>query len=112
MPGDGNAKDTLYMRFEVQYLDLASKSWKYAGQRADSGFVKIGSAAVARQGGHSFEFARVAGKPSFELRGVVTFEWRHGSKVLLHALRTTSAHRVSSAGADPKNYSAATCTLP
>lgn len=112
MPGDGNARDAMYMRFQVQYLDPSTKRWAYVKQGADSGFSKVGSAAVARQAGRSFQFAPVVGRPAFTLRGVVTFQWRRGSAVVLTAYRTTSSGHKSTAGADPKGYSAATCTLP
>lgn len=113
MPPDGKRKDTLYMRFRIQYLDPTSKRWTYiAHGAADSGLVKLGSADVARQAGRSFQFAHVSGRPAFTLRGVVTFQWKHGSTVLLSTYRVTSAGHKSVAGADPKGYSAATCTLP
>jgi hypothetical protein len=112
MPGDGQAKDTLYMRFQVQYLELASKRWAYVKQGADSGWLKLGSALLTRQAGRSFQFAAVAGKPGFTLRGAVSFQWKRGAAVRLQTIRTTSAGHRSVAGADPKDYSAATCTLP
>lgn len=111
MPGDGNAKDMLYMRFRVQYLQTASKRWTYIAHGADSGLLKLGSADVSRQAGRSFQFAHAQGAPAFTLRGVVTFQWKHGSTVLLSTYRVTSAGHKSVAGADPKGYSAATCTL-
>jgi hypothetical protein len=112
MPGDGNPKDTLYMRFRIQYSDPASKRWAYIARGADSGLLKLGSADVARQAGRSFQFAHSANRPAFTLRGVVTFQWKRGSTVLLSTYRLTSAGHKSVAGADPKGYSAATCTLP
>jgi len=113
MPGNGNPKDTLYMRFRIQYLDPASKRWTYiAHGAADSGLLKLGSAAVTRQAGRSFQFSHTTGRPPFTLRGVVTFQWKQGSTVSLSTYRVTSAGHKSVAGADPKGYSAATCTLP
>jgi hypothetical protein len=112
MPGDANRKDTLYMRFRIQYQDPASKRWTYIAHGADSGLLKLGSADVARQAGRSFQFAHVSGRPAFTLRGVVTFQWKHGSTVVLSTYRVTRAGHKSVAGADPKGYSAATCTLP
>lgn len=111
MPGDGNPKDELYMRFRVQYLDPASKQWLYVKQRADSGMLKVGPADVTRQAGRDFQFT-VAGRPSFTLRGIVDFQWKRGSRVLLGATRVTGAGDKNVARADPKGYSAATCTLP
>jgi hypothetical protein len=111
IPGDGSSKDTLYMRFRVQYLDPTSKQWIYISHGADSGLLKVGPADVARQAGRSVQFSRVSGKPAFALRGVVTFQWKHGATVLLSTTRLTSAGHRSVAGADPKGYSAANCTL-
>jgi hypothetical protein len=112
MPGDGQAKDTLYMRFRVQYLEPSGKQWAYVKQGADSGWLKLGSAKAARQAGRSFQFAHVTGRPAFSLRGAVGFQWRHGAAVRYETMRVTSAGHKSVAGADPKGYSAATCTLP
>jgi hypothetical protein len=112
MPGDGNSKDTLYMRFRVQYLDPTSKQWIFVKQGADSGLLKVGPADVARQAGRSFQFVRLASKPAFTLRGAVTFQWRRGAAAPFSTTRVTSAGHKSVAGADPKGYSAATCTLP
>jgi hypothetical protein len=109
MPGDGRAGDTMYMRFRVQYQEPSSKRWVNVAKGADSGFVKVGAAQIARQAGQSFRFA--AGGRAFTLRGYVTFQWRRGKTVMGTLERATSAGHRSLAGADPKNYSAATCTL-
>ena len=111
MPGDGSAKDIMYMRFTVQYYDFTAKRWTSLGKGADSGFVKVGSANVVRQAGRNFQFARTPGKPSFRLRGVVFFQWRHAARVLAEATRPTTARHKSLAGADPHGYSAGTCKL-
>ena len=44
MPGDGHVKDSMYMRFTVQYENLSTKQWAAVGKEADSGFLKVGSA--------------------------------------------------------------------
>jgi hypothetical protein len=111
MPGDGHSKDVMYMRFRVQYQDATTKQWLDLAQGADSGFLKVGSAGLARQAGRSFQFARAAGKPTYTLRGDVIFQWRRGATVLQTATVPTTAGRKSLAGADPHGYSAATCTL-
>lgn len=112
MPGDGHAKDVMYMRFIVQYFDPVRKEWLSLGKGGDSGLLKLGSGAAARQGGFSVELAPVAGKPAFILRGYVTFQWRKGATVLQSATRlTTSGHKMSLAGADPRGYSAPICKL-
>jgi hypothetical protein len=109
MPGDGHAGDTLYMRFRVQYQEPSSGKWLFVARGADSGLLKVGTARTARQAGRSFQFA--AGRQAFTLRGYVTFQWRRRSTVLGTVERATAAGHRSLAGADPKDYSAATCRL-
>jgi hypothetical protein len=109
MPSDGHKGDTLYMRFRVQYEEASSKKWTYVAKNADSGFQPVHSAEGASQAGRNFQLVSIAG--SFTLRGVVSFQWRHGTHVLYQTTRTTTAPHESLAGADPKGYSAATCTI-
>ena len=71
MPGDGQARDTMYMHFRLQYMSTTSKRWVDLASGAQSGFVGLGSAKAARQTGWSFRLA--SGQPAFQLRGVVTF---------------------------------------
>jgi hypothetical protein len=111
MPGDGHATDVMYMRFRVQYLDPATGKWLDLGQGADSGFLKVGSGALTRQAGRSFQLAPTSGKAAFTLRGYVTFQWRKGTTVLETAIKPSSAGHTSLAGADPRGFSAATCVL-
>jgi hypothetical protein len=111
MPGDGHATDVMYMRFRVQYLDAATGKWLDLTQGADSGFLKVGSGALTRQAGRSFQFAPTSAKSAFTLRGYVIFQWRKGATVLETATRPTSAGHTSLAGADPRGFSAATCVL-
>jgi hypothetical protein len=110
MPGDGHARDTMYMRFRVQYLDSATNQWLDL-KGADSGLLKVGLAQLARQAGRSFQFAPLAGKPAFTMRGEIAFQWRRGATVLQSATRATSSGHKSLAGADPRGYSAATCKV-
>lgn len=111
MPGDGHPKDVMYMRFRVQYQDATTKKWLNLSQGADSGFTKVGAAQLARQTGRSFQFAPTSSKSAFTLRGYVVFQWRRGATVLQTAAIPTTAGHKSLAGADPRGYSAATCTL-
>jgi len=69
MPGDGRARDRMYMRFLVQNLDASTHSWANVGRSADSGFVLVGSGALTRQAGRSFEFKPTA--TTYTLRGLV-----------------------------------------
>ncbi len=110
MPGNGHPRDRMYMSFRLQYLS-ASKQWMDLASSASSGFVAVGSGASPRQGGSSFELKPVAGKPAVTLRGVVDFEWRHGETVVASGVQSTAVGHKSLAGADPKDYSAATCVI-
>jgi hypothetical protein len=110
MPGDGNAHDTMYMSFRLQYM-TASKQWMNLSSGAGSGWEQVGGGASPRQGGSSFALKPAAGKPPVTLRGVVDFQWRRGGTVLLSTAVASSAGHKSLAGADPANYSAATCVI-
>jgi len=112
MPGDGHPHDVLYMRFRLQYESGSGSSttWNNLGAGASSGFISVGGGGAARQAGRSFTLVPVPGKHS-TLRGEVTFQWRRGAMVMRSASRTTTAPHKSETGADPKSYSAATCTI-
>jgi hypothetical protein len=110
MPGDSESNQKMFMSFRLQYLNT-SKQWVDLSSGASSGYLAVGGAMSARQGGTSFELKPVAGEAAVTLRGVVDFEWRHGKTVVLSATRTTAVGHRSLAGADPANYSAATCII-
>jgi hypothetical protein len=116
MPGDTlkgagkRAGEKMYMSFRLQYM-TASGQWVDLASGASSAFVAVGSGASSRQGGTSFALKPVAGRPPVMLRGVVDFEWRRGKTVLVSAVQPTSAGHKSLAGADPANFSAATCAI-
>jgi len=109
MPGDGQAKDTMEMRFRLQYYEETTRKWVDLGHGADSGLLPVGPASTVRQYGRSFTLA--APTRAIKLRGLVSFEWLRGKRVVYSTERVTSAGRKSLAGADPTGYSAATCLL-
>jgi hypothetical protein len=111
MPGDGRARDKMYMSFRLQYLDATTNTWIDVASGATPAFVAVGGSASARQGGTSFQLVPVAGRPAVTFRGVVDFQWRRGSKVLLSAARTTTAGHKAVAGAEPAGYNAASCPI-
>jgi hypothetical protein len=111
MPGDGNARDRMFMSFKLQYLEASSKRWVDLSSDAHATFVAVGGGASSRQDGSSFEITPVAGRPAFVLRGVVDFEWKHAGRVMLAVSRATTAGHRSLAGADPAGYSAASCSI-
>ncbi|HEX3910537.1 MAG TPA: hypothetical protein VHW67_07555 [Solirubrobacteraceae bacterium] len=110
MPGDHETHDTMYMRFRLQYMNAATKTWTDLSKAAAT-YAPVGSGASARQAGRSFQLNPIAGQPAFTLRGVVSFQWRHGATVLAQVSRTTSAGRESLAGSDPEGFSTASCLI-
>jgi hypothetical protein len=104
----GSPKGTrMAMRFRVQFK--TDTGWQDV-KGASSGWQPAGVArGLAAENGWSFAFARPAS--SVTMRGMVQFRWRKGSEVVKTAELSTEAGHRSSAGADPADYSAATCTL-
>ncbi len=92
------------LRFRVQYRDLSDGRWRWV-RDADSHWRKAGRASEA---GWSFE---VAGDGTQILRGVVDYRWTRHGKVVRHARRVTEGGHRSTAGADPADFSAATCRI-
>jgi hypothetical protein len=111
MPSDGQARETMYMSFRIQYMDTKTKQWRNLPQGEQSGPVKVGPANATRQAGRTFELASPPHGGSFQLRGIVEFQWQQGTKVTLSATRPTSGGHPSAAGAVPRGFSAATCTI-
>jgi hypothetical protein len=106
MPG-GKPKSRLLMRFRVQYRDLSDGRWR-AVRDADSGWRRIGRGRKARESGWSFE---VAGEGQRILRGVVSYRWMRHGRATRRARRVTEGGHRSTAGADPADFSAATCRI-
>jgi hypothetical protein len=106
MPG-GRRGTRLSMRFRVQYRDPSTGSWRSV-RDADSGWRKAGRGRATREAGWSFE---VAGEGTRILRGVVTYRWTRKGHVARHARRVTEGGHRSTAGADPADFSAATCRI-
>jgi len=113
MPGTGDRDDELFMRLQLQFLRRSDNTWRALGGSGDSGFVDLGNGtARVRQTGRTFTLSPPAdGRPAFVLRGLVTFEWRRDGDVVRRARRLTSAGHPGTPGADPEDYSAATCSI-
>ena len=114
MPSDGHPRDAMFMRFRLQYVGGPAHKWvdlpKGTGsQSADSGFLPVVAAGPTRESGRNFQLVPTPG--TFKLRGVVSFQWRRGARVVHTATRPTTAGHKSLAGADPAGFSAATCTI-
>ena len=93
---------SVLVRFRVQYRDTADGRWRWV-RGANSGWRK----ARARESGWSFE---VAGDGARILRGVVNYRWTRRGKVVRRTRLTEVGHQ-STAGADPADFSAATCRI-
>jgi hypothetical protein len=110
----GLARHTrMYMRFRVQFQD-GDGAWRTvkSSRLTDSGWVRV---AVGRRGEHdagwSFEFKPPPSGGAHELRGVVSFQWRRAGRVVERAKAFTEAGHPGTVGAEPADYSAATCLI-
>ncbi|MDP2712144.1 MAG: hypothetical protein Q8O56_13085 [Solirubrobacteraceae bacterium] len=110
MPGSRRGLQERYMRFVVQYYSRAEERWKRVTAGGDSGYLSVGKGRATRQLGRSFRIQPAAGQPVL-LRGRVYFQWRLKGVVVRRAHATTRKGHRSSAGDDPRGYSAATCTI-
>jgi hypothetical protein len=103
----------MFMRFRVQFQN-ADGRWRTikSGPLSDSGWIRV---ATGRRGAHdagwSFEFKPPASGGAHVLRGVVSFEWRRGKRVLQHTRAWTEEGHPGTAGAEPPDFSAATCEI-
>jgi len=111
MPGLPRKRARLLMRFRVQWRDPADGLWHNTLGGGDSGFVKIGRGRATRQAGQIFRYESPGEGRTLRLRGVVDFRWKVGRKVVRHSRKTTEKGHRSTAGADPKGYTAAVCVL-
>ena len=111
MPGSGRSNERMFMRFRVQFFSEVDQNWhNFLAEGTDSGYVPVGRATFkARQSGWTFPFELQPGQ-RYQLRGVVNYQWRRGTKVVRRsAKRTTKGHRT--ALSEPRGYSAATCVI-
>jgi hypothetical protein len=110
MPGIAR-RARMYMRFRVQFKDAEGR-WRTVKSGADSGWRKV---ATGRRGeydaGWTFEFQPRATGGAWELRGLVTYQWRRTDRVVQRDRRHTEDGHPGTAGADPVDFSAATCAI-
>jgi hypothetical protein len=112
MPGSGKATEKMYMRFQVQYFRASTQTWTPADATVDSGFQAVGAAKYRRrESGWSFSISPPPAGQTYRLRGIVSFEWRVGKKVVRSAKKRTRAGHAGTYGADPKGASAAECVI-
>jgi hypothetical protein len=107
MPGPASATG-LYVRFRVQYQDPADARWHHVSG-ADSKWRRVGRGRGRPvESGWSFQLS--GDKPQL-LRGVARFQWRRGGHVVRRARRYTATGHRSTRGADPADFSAASCRI-
>jgi hypothetical protein len=112
MPGSGKSTEKMYMRFQVQYYRASTQKWAPADATVDSGFQSVGSAKFKRrESGWNFSISPPPAGQTYRLRGVVSFEWRVGKKVVRRAVKRTHSGHKGTSGADPEDYSAAECMI-
>ncbi len=114
MPGTGSRRQSMWMRFQVQYRRASDGRWRFlSNDGGDSGFVRIGRHAdfKAREAGYIFRFKPRAGQ-RYVMRGLVTFQWRRRAtnRVVRKEKELTSpGHNVDIA--DPKDFSRRQCVI-
>jgi hypothetical protein len=111
---DGLARHArMYMRFRVQF-QTREGAWRTlkSSPLTDSRWVRVASGRRSEQdAGWSFEFKPPATGGAHVLRGLVVFEWRRGKRIVEHARAFTEAGHPGTAGAEPADFTAATCEI-
>ena len=110
---DGLARRTrMFMRFRVQYQTLEGE-WRTVRTGADSGWRtrrrRAAAASTTPAGRSSSSRRRRAARTC--CAGSSTFEWRRGGRVVERERTFTEAGHPGTAGADPPDFSAATCAI-
>jgi hypothetical protein len=112
MPGSGKPKERMYMRFQVQYFRASTQKWAPTDATVDSGFQSVGAAKFRRrESGWNFSITPPPAGQTYRLRGIVSFEWRVGKKVVRSAQKRSRSGHGGTYGADPKGASAAECVI-
>ena len=112
MPGLGHKPSRLQMRFQVQYKSRSDGRWRYADDNADSGWQKVGrTIRQVVESGQNFTFMPPTDGGFHQLRGSVRFRWIRNQRTVAYQRRFTEAGHRSTAGSDPKNYSAGSCEI-
>ena len=111
MPSDGHKSHTLWMKFIAQYKNTQTNKWQKV---VSTKFEELGDGSRSwRSSGKTFTitFAKNAPKGThFTFRGLVKYQWRNGSTVVLSKQRTTTSGHPAM-NSDPPGYSAATCVI-
>jgi hypothetical protein len=112
MPGLGHKPSRLQMRFQVQYKSRSDGRWRDADDNADSGWHTVGrTIRQVVESGQNFTFMPPTDGGFHQLRGKVRYRWVRKGRTVAYQRRFTEAGHASTAGADPKGYSAAACEI-
>ena len=112
MPGLGHKPSRLQMRFQVQYKARSDGRWHFADDNADSGWNTVGrTIRQVVESGQNFTFKPPTDGGFHQLRGVVRFRWIRDGRTVAYQRRFTEAGHKSTAGSDPKGYSAGVCEI-
>jgi hypothetical protein len=102
------------MRFFIQYM----KNGAWVGVPSEDGGTTMSEWFVVGTGEHkweevgdTFKLSRLTPGDTFQMRGLVKFQWRRHGKIIKSAHAYTSADHSRGKYGDPKGYSAATCTV-
>jgi hypothetical protein len=100
------------MRFQVQFKAKTDGMWHIAGADSDSGWQRVGrTIRQVIESGQNFTFVPPSDGGTHLLRGRVRFRWYRHHKLVARQVRFTEPGHRSTAGADPKGYSAAQCEI-
>ena len=120
MPGNDSRRQTMHMRFRVQYL-REDGTWGPIAGRNSTGFRFVGWARnfVRREAGHTFKLDPPPEGETFTVRGVVDFQWRVRRRrngevrsIVVRRARAVTARRSGRVReADPPGFSADRCEV-
>ncbi len=113
MPGLGFAAN-LYADVRVEYWSAAAKHFRPVpnGSGSLGSVLWLGRATTGtHQSGVTFVIKRPPAGVHFVFRGVATFRWKRGNKVLGSTTRNTGHGYQHVDFGDPAGYSAGTCTI-
>ncbi len=93
-PGRGSQ----WIRVRIQYFDPASGRYRAAAGGGDGGWTRLGDGTTGVRGGTTFHFAVPAAGHQLILRGVVSLQWRRGTRTVRRGRVQTRAGHTEAAG--------------
>lgn len=87
-----------WLRVRAQFWDGGSRDWQPVTSGGDGGWVEVGTGRTAVTSGVTFPFRPPSAGRILVIRGMVSVEWRRGTKVLRRASTRTHAGYAKQAG--------------